>query len=72
MFLAPGLYKNIKKSVIDGVRVSELDICDPSLKEKILKHYRSIVKLRALKESLYSHRLSINGGITCYSIMLVG
>jgi len=39
VFLAPGLYKNIKRSVMDGVNVNELDIRDSSLKEKILGRY---------------------------------
>jgi len=61
VFLAPGLFKNIKRSVIEGVNINELDIRDPSLEEKIKKAYgNNPIKLWALKESLYSRWVSIN------------
>lgn len=63
VFLAPGLFKNIKRSIMDGVDVDELDIGDPSLKEKILKFYgASPIKLWALKESLRGRCASIDEG----------
>lgn len=37
MSIAPSFYKNIKRSIVDGVNVDELDIRDSSLKERILK-----------------------------------
>ena len=63
VFLAPGFYKNIKRSVMDGVNVKELDIRDSSLKEKILKRYDTgVVKLWALKGSLRDRWTSIGEG----------
>jgi len=63
VFLAPGLFKNIKRSIIDGVNVNELDVRDSSLKEKLLKHYDvGIVKLWALKETLHPRWDTINNG----------
>jgi hypothetical protein len=49
VFLAPGLYKNIKRSIVDGVNFNELEIRDPSLKERIQKRYGAgPIKARAL------------------------
>ncbi|MEM2550205.1 MAG: hypothetical protein QW689_07315 [Nitrososphaerota archaeon] len=63
VFLAPGFFKNIKRSVADGVNVDELDIRDPLLKEKILKFYGAgPVKLWALKESLHGRWASLDEG----------
>ncbi|MBS7658072.1 MAG: hypothetical protein QXL69_00860 [Candidatus Bathyarchaeia archaeon] len=63
VFFAPGLFKNIKRSIADGVSVNELDVRDPLLKEKILKFYgASPIKLWALKESLRSRWASIDEG----------
>jgi len=63
VFLAPGFFKNIKRSIENGVKINELDIRDSLLKEEILKHYHNgIVKLWALKETLYSRWLSISKG----------
>ena len=53
VFLAPGIFKNIKRSIADGVPVKELEVADKSLKEEIEKHYdESTVKLWAVKDSL--------------------
>ncbi|MGQ9597223.1 MAG: hypothetical protein ACUVUS_07605 [Thermoproteota archaeon] len=53
VFLAPGLFKNIKRSVMDGLGVGEMDIRDSSLKGEIANRYGDQpVKLWALKESL--------------------
>ena len=53
VFLAPGIFKNIKRSITDGVFVKELEITDQSIKEEIEKHYdEGIVKLWAVKDSL--------------------
>jgi hypothetical protein len=63
VFLAPGLYKNIKRSVVDGVNFNELEIRDPSLKERIQKRYgTSPIKLWALKGSLRGRWVSIGEG----------
>ncbi|MEM2194585.1 MAG: hypothetical protein QXY40_09510 [Candidatus Methanomethylicia archaeon] len=61
VFLAPGLFKNIKRSIADGVNVNELNIKDSSLKERILKFYGAgPIKLWALKESLRDRWTSID------------
>jgi len=63
IFLAPGFYKNIKRSVMDGVNVNELDIRDSSLREKILGSYDTgVVKLWALKGSLRDRWASLDEG----------
>ena len=63
IFLAPGFYKNIKRSVMDGVNVNELDIRDSSLREKILGRYDTgVVKLWALKGSLRDRWASLDEG----------
>jgi len=63
VFLAPGFYKNIKRSVMDGVNVDELDIRDSSLREKILGRYDTgVVKLWALKSSLRDRWASLDEG----------
>lgn len=63
VFLAPGLFKNIKRSVIDGVIISEMDIVDPLLKERILREYqRDVIKLWAFKETLYNLWNSMSEG----------
>lgn len=61
VFLAPGLFRNIKKSIIEGVKIEELNIKDHLLKDKILKLYGSDpIKLWALKETLRDRWVSIN------------
>jgi len=63
IFLAPGFYKNIKRSVMDGVNVNELDIRDSLLREKILGRYDTgVAKLWALKGSLRDRWTSIDEG----------
>lgn len=63
VFLAPGFFKNIKRSIADGMSVNELDVRDPSLRDKIIESYGSgLVKLWALKETLRSRWASIDKG----------
>jgi hypothetical protein len=63
IFLAPGLFKNIKRSLMDGVKNDELDIRDPILKEKVVGCYgEDAVKLWALKETLCNRWISISKG----------
>ncbi|MEM2930974.1 MAG: hypothetical protein QW797_08990 [Thermoproteota archaeon] len=63
VFLAPGFFKNIKRSIADGVSVNELDVRDSSLRDKIIESYGSgLVKLWALKETLRSRWTSIDKG----------
>jgi len=63
IFLTPGLFKNIKRSIIDGVKIDDLDLRDLSLRRKILDVYRdTIIRLWALKESLYPQWRRINEG----------
>lgn len=62
VFLASGFFKNVKRSIIDGVKIDELDIRDPSLKKRILEYYHGVVKLWALKESLHPQWISIDEG----------
>jgi len=53
VFLAPGIYKNIKRSIADGVSVKELNITDQSLMEEIMRRYgEGIIKLWAVKHTL--------------------
>jgi len=63
VFLAPGLFKNIKRSIIDGVKLDEMNVKDPLLRERILKRYGAdVVRLWALKAKLYSRWTRINEG----------
>jgi hypothetical protein len=63
VFLAPGFFKNIKRSIAEGVSTDELDVRDPSLREKIVESYGSgSVKLWALKETLRGRWVSIDKG----------
>ncbi|MEM2123389.1 MAG: hypothetical protein QXE79_07110 [Candidatus Bathyarchaeia archaeon] len=63
VFLAPGFFKSIKRSIIDGIKVDELDIRDPILKEKILESYSGeAVKMWGLKEPLHSRWVDISDG----------
>lgn len=60
LFLAPGTFRNIQRSIIQGVGVQELDIRDPSLRERILAYYGGEpVKLWALKKNLRSRWVSV-------------
>ncbi|MEM0489555.1 MAG: hypothetical protein QW707_10230 [Candidatus Bathyarchaeia archaeon] len=36
VFLAPGFFRNIKRSVIDGVAIGEMDVRDPLLKKRLI------------------------------------
>ncbi len=61
VFLASGFFKNIKRSVMDGVKADELEVRDHLLKEKILKYYGDgPIKLWALKEPLHDRWASID------------
>jgi len=63
VYLAPGLFRNIEISVIDGVCIDEMDIRDDKLKAELLKRYRDgIVKLWALKDTLYPQWKSVDKG----------
>lgn len=63
VFLAPGFFKNIKRSIADGVSVNELDVRDSSLIDKITESYGSgFIKLWALKETLRSRWASMDKG----------
>ena len=63
IFLAPSLFWNLKRSVMDGVNVDELDIRDPLLRREIAVRYGvGVIKLWALKEALYNRWASINEG----------
>jgi transcription initiation factor IIE alpha subunit len=61
IFLAPGMYRNIKRSIVEGVNIKELlDIKDITLKQEILEHYgKGTIKLWALKETLFNRWISI-------------
>jgi len=53
VFLAPGIFKNIKRSIADGVSVKELEVTDQALREEMKRQYgEGIVKLWAVKDSL--------------------
>ena len=77
VFLAPGFLKHIKRSVIDGVRLQELDLQDRTLLDSIRAEYGSSpIKLWAVKETLVGYwercepgdlLLFYNGGIFRYS-----
>lgn len=63
VFLAPGLFKNIKRSIMDGVKLDELDVRDPSLRRAIAARYGSgVIRLWALKGSLRNRWASIGEG----------
>jgi len=55
VFLAPGMYRNIKRSIMEGVSIEEFsDVKDTVLREKVVKYYSGdTVKLWALKETLF-------------------
>jgi hypothetical protein len=58
IFLAPGFLKNIKRSVIEGVQRSELEITDPSLADLIDQEYGNFpLKLWGMKETKRSVNL---------------
>ena len=77
VFLAPGLLQHIKRSVIDGVELQELDIQDQTLLDLVRAEYRdSKIKLWAVKDTLVGYwkrcqpgdlLLLYNGGIFQYS-----
>ena len=53
VFLAPGLLAHIRRSIIDGVRIDEMDIRDPSLKEAVIRRYGTApIRLWAVKDTL--------------------
>lgn len=63
IYLAPGLLKNIEKSVIFGVKIDELNIKDPLLRETISKRFgTNPIKLWALKETCRNSWASIEPG----------
>lgn len=63
IFLAPGLLRNIKKSIIDGVTIDSIDIRDPELMDKLSKEYlENIIRLWAFKETLRSIWKSMSEG----------
>lgn len=64
VFLAPGSLSNIKRSVVNGVRIEEINVKDESLKGEILKHYGQIgvVKLWGLKAKLRGRWILIDKG----------
>lgn len=63
VFLAPGLFKNIKRSIVDGVGVGEMDSKDALLKEEVAKRYGDKpVKLWGLKETLRERWATIETG----------
>jgi len=63
VFLVPGSPENIERSIIDGVELNEMDIRDPSLKEKLAEHYgNEKIKLWALKESIQNRWALIEKG----------
>jgi len=63
VFLAPGLYRNIKRNIIDGISVDETDIKDDSLRKRIVESYKNnVVKLWALNESLSNRWIMVNEG----------
>ncbi|MEM1886454.1 MAG: hypothetical protein QXM84_03430 [Nitrososphaerota archaeon] len=43
VFLAPGFFRNIKRSVIDGVAIGEMDVRDPLLKKRLIFMTEDIV-----------------------------
>ena len=53
--MAPGMYRNIKRSIMEGVSIEEFsDVKDTVLREKVVKYYSGdTVKLWALKETLF-------------------
>lgn len=63
IFLAPSLFWNLKRSVMSGVSINELDIRDSSLRKEIATRYRAgVIKIWALKEELHNRWASINEG----------
>jgi len=63
VYLALGLFRNIRISVVDGVNIDEMDIRDDKLRAELLERYKDgVVKLWALKDTLYPQWKSIDEG----------
>lgn len=63
LFVVPGFLVNIKRSVLDGVHVSELDVRDSLLREEISRVYGGgVVRLWGLRRRLARRWAQVNVG----------